>query len=283
VLSITAFPKQEGNAHDITIQWCIVSEGLRKSTHPKGAHSKGLMIAYGPTRITVHHNLIVHCNDRNPYLPTEGAFPYVVDVVNNVVYNWGSNAGIGYRKTNHNGHINFVGNHYIKGPNSRTRPCLTMGVDARVHARGNIGPMRTSLDQDEYLAVQWTGPQKRPGLRAEQRFDAPQVTTHSCQEARRLVLAGAGATLPRRDAVDRRLVEEVETRTGRIIDHPSDVGGWPELRSAPAPADADNDGMPDQWEAKHGLNPRDASDATGDADGDGYSNIEEWLNGTDPR
>lgn len=280
VLSITAFPEQKGNAHDITIQWCIVSEGLHRSTHHKGAHSKGLMVAYGPTRVTLHHNLIMHCNDRNPYLPTEGEFPYIIDVVNNVVYNWGAHAGIGYRKTNHNGRINFAGNYYIKGPNSRTRPCLTMGVNAQIHARGNIGPVRTSLDQDEWKAIAWNPKGgARQGVRSERRFDAPKVETHSHADAYDLVLRRAGAISPRRDAADTRLISEVKTRSGKIINHPEDVGGWPDLARGVPPADTDQDGMPDEWEKARGLDPDDRADGRADRDDDGYTNVEEYLNG----
>ncbi|MEW6355162.1 MAG: pectate lyase [Planctomycetota bacterium] len=285
-LSITAFPKQQGDAHDITVQWCIVSEGLNRSTHSKGAHSKGLMVAYGPTRITLHHNLIMHCYDRNPYLPTEGEFPYIVDVVNNVVYNWGNAAGIGYQKTNHNGCINFVGNYYIAGPSSRPRPCLTMGVNAKIYARGNIGPTRTSRDEDEWKAVSWNPKELRPGLKAPERFDAPPVATYSYEETYHRVLADAGATRPQRDAVDTRLIREVNTGAGRIIDHPSDVGGWPVLDKGVPPKDSDQDGMPDGWETAQGLNPHDAADANADRDKDGYTNIEEYLNSlvaNDPR
>ena len=76
-------------------------------------------------------------------------------------------------------------------------------------------------------------------------------------------------------------VSDPSKKTG-IIDTPADVGGWPELKSLPAPADTDGDGMPDEWEKKHGLNPNDASDGPQDKDKDGYTNIEEYLNGTDP-
>ena len=119
---------------NVTIQWCMITEACAKGD--SGHRFGGI---WGSQYATYHHNLIAHSNDRNPYLPTEGEHPYIIDVVNNVVYNWGFAAGVGYPKTNHNGRINFVGNLYIKGPDSRDRPCLTMGVNTQIHARGNIG------------------------------------------------------------------------------------------------------------------------------------------------
>jgi pectate lyase len=74
-----------------------------------------------------------------------------------------------------------------------------------------------------------------------------------------------------------------KTTSGKgVVLDPSDVGGWPELESAPAPADSDHDGMPDAWETQYGFDPSDAGDTSQDKDGDGYTNIEEYLNGTDP-
>jgi hypothetical protein len=109
------------------------------------------------------------------------------------------------------------------------------------------------------------------------------VTTDPVQVAYRRLLENAGATLPVRDAVDRRIVEEIRAGGGKIIDSQSEVGGWPEYGGGPAPADADKDGMPDEWERKHRLNPQDARDGNDDADSDGYTNVEEFINGTDPR
>ncbi len=84
--------------------------------------------------------------------------------------------------------------------------------------------------------------------------------------------------------MDRRIVGDVVKRTGRIIKSRSEVGGWPDLRGDAAPRDTDADGMPDPWEQQHGLNPRDASDGPQDRNTDGYTNIEEYLNGlTAPR
>jgi len=91
------------------------------------------------------------------------------------------------------------------------------------------------------------------------------------------VLDGAGATLPARGAIDRRIVDEVRTRTGSIIDSPDDVGGFPPLDGGTPLMDSDHDGMPDAWEIEFGLNPSEPSDASADQDGDGYTNLEEYL------
>jgi hypothetical protein len=91
------------------------------------------------------------------------------------------------------------------------------------------------------------------------------------------VIAGAGAILPRRDPVDQRVVESVRGQKGRMINSPSEVGGYPEMKSGEPPLDSDHDGMPDSWEKRMGLNPQDETDAAADRDGNGYTNIEEYL------
>jgi hypothetical protein len=99
-------------------------------------------------------------------------------------------------------------------------------------------------------------------------------------------LKNAGACLPKRDAVDERVI--LETRTGTatgkgvfgkpgIIDLPYAVGGWPVYSTAKVSTDTDGDGMPDEWEKKKGLNPADASDRN-QIDKSGYTMLELWLN-----
>jgi hypothetical protein len=115
------------------------------------------------------------------------------------------------------------------------------------------------------------------------------VATDTAEQAYERVLADVGANKPKRDSLDARIIEEVRTGTARygktwggggkgIIDSQNDVGGWPELQGAPAPPDGDADGMPDAWEKARKLNPADAADAATDRDGDGYTNIEEYVN-----
>lgn len=92
------------------------------------------------------------------------------------------------------------------------------------------------------------------------------------------VIADVGANRPKRDPIDARLINDVIKGTGKIIDDEKEVGGWPELKSAPAPLDTDRDGMPDAWETARKLNPKDAADGARDRNGDGYTNLEEYLN-----
>ena len=89
--------------------------------------------------------------------------------------------------------------------------------------------------------------------------------------------AGRGRRLAPPDAVDARIVAGVIAGTGRIINSQSDVGGWPELAPGAPWVDADADGMPDDWETAHGLDPATA-DGSADRDGDGFTNLEDWLN-----
>jgi hypothetical protein len=147
----------------------------------------------------------------------------------------------------------------------------------------------------------------RDDMRVVKPFPMPPITVMSAKEAYEYVLSNAGATLPRRDPVDVRVVEQVrtgkiqykegtETNVGSefirrrlpedaykkgIITDISQVGGYPEYKGTPY-KDSDNDGIPDDWESKHGLNPKDASDAVKDMNGDGYTNIEKFINGINP-
>ncbi len=267
------------DAHDITIQWCVIAEGLNCSIHGEGCHSTGLLLgSSGSGNISVHHNLFAHNHNRNPMVKTTG----VVDIVNNVIYNsWGTPIVISdeYGRVR----VNVVGNYFRDGPDTEPDKYLVnasspngMGVELFAHA--NITPQRPWDNLDDRAAVfpdarQWLVPA---------RHEAPEIQWTSAFDAYQQVLADGGATLPVRDLVDRQIVNDVNNGTGKIIDDPAHVGGWPTLAAGVAPADRDHDGMPDAWETAAGLNPADPSDGPLDADGDGYTNVEEYLNGTNP-
>lgn len=261
------------DAHHVTLSWNIISEGLSHSTHAEGEHSKGAHLSGDRTRkISFHHNLLAHNNDRNPQ-PTN---PGVADIRNNIVYNYGKNAAL---TSNSHGkpHFNFVGNYFIPGRDTdRSERELDVYGDRRTgwafHVRGNLGPHRRNNALSNRRTVSREG---RHAMRGRP-FRAAKVTTTGATKARRQVLAGAGATVQHRDRVDRRIVRSVRRGTGRIIDRPGQVGGWPDLPGTKAPADRDRDGMPDQWERTHGMRPG-VHDAWRDGDQDGWPNLEEYL------
>lgn len=261
------------DVHNVTIQWSIIAEGLHESTHPEGGHSNGMLIgSEGSGEISIHHNLFAHNRRRNPKVNMHG----MADVVNNVVYN--ARYAMMIQDTYASPAVNYVGNIVIHGVNSfydyDVRYFNEGNNPPAIYVRGNLGTKRPTDDLADYWVVRL---EDREYL-VDERIEAPQVTTSSACAAYHQVLADAGVTVPRRDAVDERLVDEVINRTGQLLNDPSEVGGWPELERGEAPIDSDKDGMPDAWEETQGLDPADPDDGVLDADQDGYTNVEEYLN-----
>ena len=154
----------------------------------------------------------------------------------------------------------------------------------KLYVEGNRGPHRADdrLYDWSLVSYMW-GQQVAPAhYRAPTRFETWPITASSADDAFPAVLARAGGTRPKHDAVDARVVAQVEKGTGKIINSPAEVAGYPRLTSGTPPMDSDHDGMPDEWEKTHGLDLADPSDATGDLDKDGDTNIEEFLNATNP-
>ncbi len=297
---------------DFTMQYCIVSESLKNSVHGKGNHGYGGI--WGGTNASFHHNLLAHHDSRNPrfdhdYVNAKHIGP--IDFVNNVVYNWKGNSAYGGEGSSNSGggrHINFVNNYYKPGPatpkpSSDLRSVGTRLVDPwtacsnctkkyggsvvapKIYLTGNIMTSSDAVTADNWkgathsgsdiqASARWTDGMTR--LKNEQRAD----------EAYETVLAKAGCSLVR-DAVDTRIISEVREgkytyqgsngSTGGLIDTQSDVGGWPELKEGTAPADSDYDGMPDEWEEKYGLNPKDASDAKQKTLVTGHTNLDVYM------
>ncbi len=270
----------------VTMQWCITSESLFESLHPKGRHGMGMILGSEENTISVHHCLFAHNNGRHPLAGDTGREemrPSVFDFRNNVLYDYGGPAG-NYRSDLR---VNHVGNVLIPGPDSASG---VRGIhydpdtDQRFFLSDNLWPGR-SEDDPETRIMGRVAPDHEPPpdhVISDEPIDTPPVTTHPASEVEALVLAGVGATLPVRDVIDDRIVREVRERVGGFINTPEEVGGLPHYASAEPYPDADHDAMPDAWEREHGLDPDDASDGPGDLDGDGYTNVEEFLNGTDP-
>ena len=211
-----------GAIHDVTIQWSLIAEGLNNSVHAKGSHGYGSLVrAVGG--VTLHHNLWAHNDSRNPRIGDNyGAPPWpTFDVRNNVIYDYG---GVAHGMVGDRLSANFVGNYIRPGPSSDAKKApiaLTDTAAVGYYLEGNVVEGRkTAADLTLFNLAERVTLAKGP-------FQAPPVRTTSAETALEEVLAGAGATLPRRDPVDARIVREVRERTGKIIDSQKQVGGWP--------------------------------------------------------
>lgn len=286
-----------------TMQWCFVTESLRDSVHDKGLHGYGGI--WGGLGATFHHNLIAHHDSRNPRLNGaryHGTNGELVDFRNNVIYNWRSNSTYGGEPTDAGiaSRQNLINNYYKSGPATastiRSRilnPSANANAPASssfglFHVAGNLTTASSSVTADNWAGgVQGPTSAQLAAMRATSPFTVAPVITQTAAGAYPLVLAYAGCRLPVRDPIDTRIASEVANGTVTyygskhglpgIIDSQTDVGGWPVLASTAAPADGDQDGMPDAWETARGLNPANPNDRN-TINGQGYTNLELYLN-----
>jgi len=271
---------------NVTVQWCMITESLNESVHHKGAHGYGSLLRIHEGAMTFHHNLYAHHRSRNPRPGSyEAEIGMLLDFRNNLIYDWGSRAGY---NSGDRLRMNYVGNYLKAGPSTKD-PGYAFSIGSpwvAIFMGDNYlegAPEKNRANWLMIRAPEEFAAESEAKFRVAKPFPPALVKTESPHEAYKRILADAGATLPVRDAVDARIIEEIRTGGGRIINSQADVGGWPEYKSAPAPPDNDKDGMPDAWEIGHNFDPANASDSNKDADSDGYTNIEEFLNGTDPR
>lgn len=298
---------------NITIQNSIFSEGLDTYNHAFGSTIGGL-------NSTFMRNLWADNVSRNASVGMYGDFGFV----NNVIFNWWNRSIDG---GDHRSRYNIINNYFKPGPITpidepiayrilkpegyrKYQDSLVLG---RAFVHGNIVEGFEAVNKDNWDGgVQVEGDPSATkdyeiNFRMEKPFPIAHVTIMPAKEAYNFVLENVGATLPMRDPVDKRIVDEV--RTGKlqnrvkgkgevgsdyidrrmsedsykrgIITDVSQVGGYPEYIGKPY-KDTDGDGMPDLWEKKYHLDPDVASDANGDLNGDGYTNIEKYINGLDP-
>ncbi|MEV4136013.1 cellulose binding domain-containing protein [Dactylosporangium sp. NPDC049742] len=257
-------------AGQVSVQYAIVSEGLNYN-----GHSYGALVGSDVTgsNIAYHHNLFAHNLSRLPRLGNETGAVNAVDWSNNVVFE-----GKGYSGDNQNANANFVGNTYLRH-NSSSPAVFTGATGTSLYQSGN----RVDYDGDPNLTngrdATWTEYASVPTHRSA-RLDVPNMTYETAAAALPKVLDRAGAFWWARDAVDTRIVAETRTTSGGLINAPN-AGEWSALWNAaqvgrPGGWDTDRDGMPDAWESASGLDPK-VDDHNGDADGDGYRDIEEYL------
>jgi hypothetical protein len=275
-------------AKRVTIQWCLVSEGLNKNIH-YAPHAYGASL--GGEDCSYHHNLFAHCTARNVSVAGNTQNRTVrMDHRCSVIYNWEHRTCDGKPDS-----INVVNNYYKPGPATQagvrrrivriddTKP--RYGFESVWYIAGNVIEGAPDLATDNWQGgVEFEGKTSEAANRSRTPFPFAPVTTQPAPEAFRLVLAQVGARRPKLDAHDSRILREVETGTAKfgpagngIIDTQTQVGGWPDYKSARAPADSDQDGLPDAWEQARGLNPQDPADRNAIAPG-GYTHLEVYLN-----
>lgn len=271
-----------GNSN-FTMQWCIISESLNQSVHSKGAHGYGGI--WGGEGATFHHNLIASHSSRTPRFSgsasTKNSAEELVDFVNNVIYNWGHNNVYGGEA----GRYNVRANYYKPGPASskKNRILNPWPPFGQYFVEGNVLEGSKEVTADNRKGVD--GKEQIPaGMFVAEPFKVDEIAVDKAEDAYTEVLRHAGASFVR-DAVDARIISETRNNNAAsgkkkngIIDSQRDVGGWPELKASTPAVDSDRDGMPDNWEKKHGLDPADASDASLQTLEAGYDNIEVYLN-----
>jgi len=274
---------------DVTVQRTIIAEAEVDGQDHE--YAKGILIgadpsAAKPDRFSFHHLLFAHNPDRNPRVAYA-----VTDFRNNIIYDWGGNNSTllgpygSFPPGPHSTDVNLVNNVWKKGPSTYAdyNDVSWLHPNTRIFPLGNYAPKCATGCADEWQIgfrdeFGGYGPADPSIYRVAAPFVVPPVTTYATSDLTTILLANVGASLPARDEVDARIVQDVVAGTRTI----GQGSGYPTLDAAPPPADADHDGMPDDWELAHGLSPADPDDRNGDLDGDGYTNLEEYLNEIGP-
>lgn len=277
---------------NVTWSWNIF-EGLRHDNY--SAHfeeSKSLLIGTDPgggshmKNITVHHNFMANSAQRNPGLYADGPF----EVINNLVYNW-EHFGTEFQNRATGIKVNLIGNYYKRGPVSSTNR-YAVGIqgdinpDGYIYVKDNIGPFRANSSIDEWAIVgsgygtstYWTAPAPKSLQKFSPWPESPvPVTTHNATQLAPIVLATVGASYPKRDSLDQRVINDYNNNTGTIkLASQQQSSWWPTLQTGTPPQDTDKDGIPDTWEQQKGLDANNQSDGNAIAPS-GYTWIEEYL------
>jgi hypothetical protein len=252
---------------NVTVQWCTIEEAaIGEGKKYNGYHSNGLFSGYNKKALTsVHHNLFAHTARRNPTV-RDG----VSDIRNNVIYNYRQ----GFTHDGASAHmVNFVGNVYKIGPNSKKSMPDVIWWGSKVKTICPNGDVAYYLaDNRDFHDPNLNLLLGNPVTNATP-FAMPAVTTQPAMEAYELVLARAGAWP--RDAVTRQCVQDARDETGDWGRREPKGGLMEGLTPGAVPKDTDRDGMPDEWEKKNGLDP--AKDDSAKVMPSGYTAIEVYL------
>lgn len=249
------------DANNITYQNCIISEGIEPQRF--GA------ITDGTRNWTISHCLWTNNKSRNPKMKC------YLQYYNNVVYNYGIGIVGGHSAADN--YQDVMNNYFITGPSSgSSNKYFDQWTETdHLYSTGNYTDDNRDGKLNGRLITDYNGatPMQQPNLKCQ----AP-MNLELAEDAFHAVMEHAGASRVR-DSHDLRIIEQLASlgTKGAFIANEQDVGGIGTLAGADAPADSDGDGMPDEWEKANGTDP-DKADANGDADGNGYTNIEDYVN-----
>lgn len=261
-----------GTSSTVTLQNSIIGEGLnpqRFGSIVDSAHD-----------ITIAHNLWIDNESRNPKFKANGQY------INNVVYDWGAGGGLIGGHSGADWYEDIINNYFIAGPSAVDGFLTFYASTDHVYNTGNLVDVNKDgqLNGRAVVSADFAGDTPPTFETAAHNQPSVPVTVVSAADAYARVLAQAGTCL-NRDAVELRLIGQLSSlgTKGTVIDMAADessVGGQPTMTQVKRPTgfDTDGDGIPDTWETAHGLNPNSASDGNGDYTGDGYTNIEKYLN-----
>jgi hypothetical protein len=238
--------------HDVTFSHNFIAENLSQSIHPKGEHSKGLLVGDHSRRIALIGNIFAHNMRRNPLVKGDTS----TLIVNNVIYN-GGGQGIGFSDRERSGPsaATIIGNLFIPGVDTRGDEYLWRGPhtsnETAIYLEGNAVDTGTLVPYRPSRSI-------RDVVVSAPPVAVTPLTVLSAVDLEGTLVLSAGARPAQRDPTDRRILQDLAARTGRIIDSQEEVGGYP----TPTPTYRALF-LPD--------------DPSGDDDGDGYTNLEAWL------
>lgn len=280
---------------NVTVQYCLSSESLRMSSHFKGAHGYGGII--GGTNASYHHNMFAHHDSRNPRMDRNLKS---TDMVNNVIYNWGNNSVYGAEPYSYNkwerysapeyaSHVNMRNNYYKYGPSTKASVRskifeATNSGDAYYndemaksyfyingnYVYGNAEATANNTASESNVMNQ----DKLNLLNAPIDMGDYEIPEQSAEDAFEDVIANVGATLPRRDSIDARIVADAKNGTGRIINKIEEVGGFTGITSETRTFE-----IPSDWKTEHGMaSSYKETDIVPAGEWAGYTWIEAYVN-----
>ena len=281
--SIWSESSDDFTVYDISLQWNIISEGLHDSIHVDeeasvtDEHSMGLIIGNRGSNISIHHNLFAHNWGRNPRI--DGIDQ--VEIINNLIYGW-ENAAVEITDNPVKAHL--IGNFFKATDRSSLVELEIYSLES--DERGILlmdNVVDNPLVNSSLFYARLPKNESSSGYEFEV-FPPSGINFSTAQEAYNSVLANSGALVPFRDTVDQRVVNDVIRRSGGVINSQDEVGSWPDIVGLDYPQDTDNDGIPDDWEIEHGIDPQDPTDANNYymRSPGGYTWIEEYVNSLIP-